>query len=116
MKGDVLEIGPAYEDRLVRIELFGDEVEAIRYVDPTTGEILQNLDAVNIYPAKHFVTPEPSRFRDQRIRLELQERLDELNAEGKLLELSGWSSAPNTISRCSSRWATAMELRITPVT
>ena len=41
MKGDVLEIGPAYEDRLVRVELFGDEVEAIRYVDPTTGEILQ---------------------------------------------------------------------------
>ena len=57
MKGDVLEIGPAYEDRLVRIELFGDEVEAIRYVDPTTGEILQSMDAVNIYPAKHFVTP-----------------------------------------------------------
>ena len=41
MKGDVVEIGPAYEDRLVRIELFGDEVEAIRYVDPTTGEILR---------------------------------------------------------------------------
>ena len=39
IKGDVLEIGPAYEDRLIRIELFGDEVEAIRYVDPTTGEI-----------------------------------------------------------------------------
>ena len=50
IKGDVLEIGPAYEDRLVRIELFGDEVEAIRYVDPTTGEILQSIDAVNIYP------------------------------------------------------------------
>ena len=51
MKGDVLEIGPAYEDRLVRIELFGDEVEAIRYVDSTTGEILQSMEAVNIYPA-----------------------------------------------------------------
>ena len=50
----MLEIGPAYEDRLVRIELFGDEVEAIRYVDPTTGEILQSMDAVNIYPAKHL--------------------------------------------------------------
>ena len=57
VKGDVLEIGPAYEDRLVRIELFGDEVEAIRYVDPTTGEILQSLETINIYPAKHFVTP-----------------------------------------------------------
>ncbi|MFM7239139.1 MAG: DEAD/DEAH box helicase family protein, partial [Cyanobium sp.] len=57
VRGDVLEIGPAYEDRLVRIELFGDEVEAIRYVDPTTGEILQSLETINIYPAKHFVTP-----------------------------------------------------------
>ena len=51
VKGDVLEIGPAYEDRLVRVELFGDEVEAIRYVDPTTGEILQSLETINIYPA-----------------------------------------------------------------
>ena len=57
VKGDVLEIGPAYEDRLVRVELFGDVVEAIRYVDPTTGEILQSLETINIYPAKHFVTP-----------------------------------------------------------
>ena len=65
IKGDVLEIGPAYEDRLVRIELFGDEVEAIRYVDPTTGEILQSMDAVNIYPAKHFVTPKTAWFRHQ---------------------------------------------------
>ena len=57
IKGDVLEIGPAYEDRLIRIELFGDEVEAIRYVDPTTGEILESLEKVSVYPAKHFVTP-----------------------------------------------------------
>ena len=57
IKGDVLEIGPAYEDRLIRIELFGDEVEAIRYVDPTTGEILESLEQVSVYPAKHFVTP-----------------------------------------------------------
>ena len=48
IKGDVLEIGPAYEDRLVRIELFGEEVEAIRYVDPITGEILQSLESINI--------------------------------------------------------------------
>ena len=87
IKGDVLEIGPAYEDRLVRIELFGDEVEAIRYVDPTTGEILQSLDAVNIYPAKHFVTPKDRLDSAiSAIRLELRERLDVLNGEGKLLE------------------------------
>ena len=87
MKGDVLEIGPAYEDRLVRIELFGDEVEAIRYVDPTTGEILQSMDAVNIYPAKHFVTPKDRLDSAiSAIRSELRERLDVLNGEGKLLE------------------------------
>ena len=87
MKGDVLEIGPAYEDRLVRIELFGDEVEAIRYIDPTTGEILQNVDAVNIYPAKHFVTPKDRLDAAiAAIRSELRARLDVLNGEGKLLE------------------------------
>ena len=87
VRGDVLEIGPAYEDRLVRVELFGDEVEAIRYVDPTTGEILQSLEVINIYPAKHFVTP---RDRLQSaigaIRQELRGRLDELNGQGRLLE------------------------------
>jgi excinuclease ABC subunit B len=87
VRGDVLEIGPAYEDRLVRIELFGDEVEAIRYVDPTTGEILQSLDTINIYPAKHFVTPK-ERLADAilAIRHEMRERLDVLNGQGRLLE------------------------------
>jgi excinuclease ABC subunit B len=87
VRGDVLEIGPAYEDRLVRIELFGDEVEAIRYVDPTTGEILQSLEQINIYPAKHFVTPkERLQAAIQAIRSELRERLDLLNLQGRLLE------------------------------
>ncbi|MCP9772424.1 excinuclease ABC subunit UvrB [Synechococcus sp. Tobar12-5m-g] len=87
VKGDVLEIGPAYEDRLVRIELFGDEVEAIRYVDPTTGEILQSLETVNIYPAKHFVTPKDRlEVAIAAIRDELRQRLDELHSQGKLLE------------------------------
>jgi excinuclease ABC subunit B len=87
VRGDVLEIGPAYEDRLVRIELFGDEVEAIRYVDPSSGEILQSLEAINIYPAKHFVTPkERLDSAIKAIRLELHERLDLLNAQGRLLE------------------------------
>ena len=87
VRGDVLEIGPAYEDRLVRIELFGDEVEAIRYVDPTTGEILQSLESINIYPAKHFVTPK-ERLADaiKEIRTELRERLEVLNGQGRLLE------------------------------
>ncbi|XGV87699.1 MAG: excinuclease ABC subunit UvrB [Limnothrix sp. BL-A-16] len=87
VKGDVLEIGPAYEDRIIRIEFFGDEVEAIRYVDPLTGEILQSLEAVNLYPARHFVTPE-DRLEEaiQAITQELAAQKVALEAEGKLLE------------------------------
>ncbi len=87
IKGDVLEIGPAYEDRLIRIELFGDEVEAIRFVDPTTGEILESLDQVSVYPAKHFVTPkERLESAISAIRSELKTQLDKFIYEGKLLE------------------------------
>ncbi|MBO8218128.1 excinuclease ABC subunit UvrB [Prochlorococcus marinus] len=87
IKGDVLEIGPAYEDRLIRIELFGDEVEAIRYVDPTTGEILESLEQVSVYPAKHFVTPkERLESAISAIRSELKIQLDKFTYEGKLLE------------------------------
>jgi len=87
VRGDVLEIGPAYDDRLVRIELFGDEVESISYVDPTTGEILNKLDSINVYPAKHFVTPK-DRLESAiiEIKKELKDRLEFLNLEGKLLE------------------------------
>ena len=87
IKGDVLEIGPAYEDRLIRIELFGDEVEAIRYVDPITGEILESLEQVSVYPAKHFVTPkERLESAISAIRSELKTQLDKFTYEGKLLE------------------------------
>ena len=87
IKGDVLEIGPAYEDRLIRIELFGEEVEAIRYVDPTTGEILESLEQVSVYPAKHFVTPkERLESAISAIRSELKTQLDKFSYEGKLLE------------------------------
>lgn len=87
VRGDVLEIGPAYEDRIIRIEFFGDQIDAIRYVDPVTGEILQSLTAVNIYPARHFVTPD-DRLEEacNDIEQELNQRLAELTAEGKLLE------------------------------
>ncbi len=87
VKGDVLEIAPAYEDRLVRIELFDSEIEAIRYVDPITGEIMQSLDDVSIYPAKHFVTPKDKLITAiQAIKEELSDSLDALNQDGKLLE------------------------------
>jgi excinuclease ABC subunit B len=87
VRGDVLEIGPAYEDRIIRIEFFGDEVEAIRYVDPVTGEILQSLEAINIYPARHFVTPDDKlEAACNAIEQELKARLAELEQAGKLLE------------------------------
>jgi excinuclease ABC subunit B len=87
VKGDVLEIGPAYEDRIIRVEFFGDEIDAIRYVDPVTGEILQSLDALNVYPARHFVTPD-DRLEEacDAIEEELRQRLEELEKAGSLLE------------------------------
>ena len=87
IKGDVLEIGPAYDDRIVRIELFGEEIEEISYVDPTTGEILNKLDKINIYPAKHFVTPRDNLNKAiKNIQIELNHRLEFFNEQGKLLE------------------------------
>lgn len=87
VKGDVLEIGPAYEDRIIRVEFFGDEIDAIRYVDPVTGEIMQSLDAINVYPARHFVTPD-DRLEEacEAIESELRGRLEELEKAGNLLE------------------------------
>jgi excinuclease ABC subunit B len=87
VKGDVLEIGPAYEDRIIRVEFFGDEIDAIRYIDPVTGTTLQSLEAVNIYPARHFVTPdERLEAACDAIDQELKQRLLELEEQGKLLE------------------------------
>lgn len=87
VKGDVLEIGPAYEDRLIRIEFFGDEIEAIRYIDPITGATIQSLQGLNIYPARHFVTPaERLAQACEDIATELKEQVFKLEAEGKLLE------------------------------
>jgi excinuclease ABC subunit B len=87
VRGDVLEIGPAYEDRIVRIEFFGDEIEAIRYIDPVTGEIMETLSQINIYPARHFVTPEETLEQAiQDIRDELVMQRDQLEGAGKLLE------------------------------
>lgn len=87
VRGDVLEIGPAYEDRIIRVEFFGDEIDAIRYVDPVTGEIIKSIEAVNIYPARHFVTPEERlHIACDEIQAELKARKLELEEAGKLLE------------------------------
>ena len=68
---------------MIRIELFGDEIEAIRFVDPLTGEILESLDQVSVYPAKHFVTPK-ERLDSAicAIRNELKEQLDKFAYDG----------------------------------
>jgi excinuclease ABC subunit B len=87
VRGDVVEVHPAYEETAYRIELFGDEVEEIAEVDPLTGEVLTRLDRVTIYPAKHFVVSQSKLERAVvGIRRELGERLEVLKAEGKLLE------------------------------
>ncbi|WP_017652417.1 excinuclease ABC subunit UvrB [Fortiea contorta] len=87
VRGDVLEIGPAYEDRIIRVEFFGDEIDAIRYIDPVTGEIISSMEAVNIYPARHFVTPEERlEVACDDIAAELKQQKTDLEAAGKLLE------------------------------
>ena len=87
VKGDVLEIVPAYEDRVIRVEFFGDEIDAIRYLDPVTGEILKSLKNMNIYPARHFVTPEEQlEAACEAIDAELKQQVIALEKAGKLLE------------------------------
>jgi excinuclease ABC subunit B len=87
VRGDTLEIMPAYEELAVRIQFWGDEVEKIAELDPLTGEILRERDEIDIYPAKHFVTSE-ERLKNgiEGIEEELETRLKELRAQGKLLE------------------------------
>ena len=87
VKGDVIEIGPAYEDRIIRIELFGDEIDAIRYIDPVTGKSLRSVEALNIYPARHFVTPqERLEAACHAIEEERKQQVLQLEREGKLIE------------------------------
>jgi excinuclease ABC subunit B len=87
VKGDVVEIGPAYEDRLIRVEFFGDEIDAIRWIDPVTGEVLRSVMSLSVYPAKHFVTPEDELERAcHDIEAELEARVAELEAQNKILE------------------------------
>lgn len=87
VRGDVLEIFPAYEDVAVRIEFFGDEIERMTEIDPLTGEVLGKRVRLDIYPAKHWVTTQTRLNRAiQLIEEELEERLKVLEAEGKLLE------------------------------
>ena len=86
--GDVIEIFPAhYEDRAWRVSLFGDEVESIHEFDPLTGQKTDELEFVKVYANSHYVTPRPTLLQAiAGIKFELKQRLDQLNAAGRLLE------------------------------
>lgn len=87
VRGDVVEVFPAYEERAVRVDLFGDEVERLVELDPLTGEIVEDKDTVALWPAKHWVTTEERLERALRtIEEELQDRLAWFRDHGKLLE------------------------------
>jgi excinuclease ABC subunit B len=88
VRGDTIDIFPAhYEDRAWRVHLFGDEIEKIEEMDPLTGQKTDELDFVKIYANSHYVTPRPTLIQAiQGIKHELRQRLDQLNAAGRLLE------------------------------
>jgi len=96
LRGDTLEIQPAYEELALRVEFFGDTIDRIVEIDPLTGEMLTELDSVDIYPAKHFVTSHDKLMRAiDSIKQELEERLHELKSQGKLLEASRLEARTN---------------------
>jgi len=87
VRGDTVEVFPAYDEQAVRIEFWGDEIERIAKIDPLTGNVIRPMDRSAIYPATHFVTQRATIERAvSRIRAELAERLAELRAQNKLLE------------------------------
>jgi len=87
VRGDTVEVFPAYEERAVRLQLFGDEIERISSVDPVTGEVVEDLQTLVLFPASHYVTPEDHLRRAiEGIESELADRLAWLEERGKLLE------------------------------
>ena len=87
VRGDTVEIIPSYEELAVRIEFFGDEVEALYYLHPLTGDIVRKVDSLRIFPATHYVAgPERMAHAISTIEQELEGRLAELERQGKLLE------------------------------
>lgn len=96
IRGDTLEIQPAYEELALRVEFFGNDIERIVEIDPLTGELLAELEVVDIYPAKHFVTShEKLTAAIGSIKQELEERLAELRQQGKLLEAARLGTRTN---------------------
>ena len=119
VRGDVVEVWPAHEEYGFRIELFGDEVDNLAIINPTSGEALKQLEDLYIYPAKHFVTPEERiKAAVEGIQGELEARLAEFRQQGKLLEAQRLSARTRfememlmEVGHCSgienySRWFT----------
>lgn len=87
VKGDTVDIIPAYEERAVRIEFFGDDIDSLFYIHPVTGDVIEQVDEVRIFPATHYVAgPERMEKAVADIKEELAERLEDLENRGKLLE------------------------------
>jgi excinuclease ABC subunit B len=87
VRGDTVEIIPSYEELAVRIEFFGDEIEALYYMHPLTGDVVRKVDSLRVFPATHYVAgPERMAHAISTIEQELEERLAELEGQGKLLE------------------------------
>ena len=96
VRGDTVEILPAYEEQGVRVEMWGDEIERISKINPLTGDTIANMEKAAVYPAKHFVTSRPTIERAVAlIREELAQRLSDLRAAGKLLEAQRLESRTN---------------------
>src|ERR1700677_102907 len=102
VRGDTVEIIPSYEELALRIEYFGDEVEALYYLHPLTGEVVRKADSLRIFPATHYVAgPERMAQAISTIEEELEDRLAELEGQGKLLEAQRLRMRPtNTVGRC----------------
>jgi excinuclease ABC subunit B len=87
VRGDTVEIIPSYEELAVRIEFFGDEIESLYYMHPLTGDVVRKVDSLRVFPATHYVAgPERMAHAISTIEQELEERLAELEGQGKLLE------------------------------
>ena len=87
VRGDTVELCPAYTEDAVRVEFFGDEVDRITRIDPLTGETIETLEQITFFAARHYVTPaDKMRIAQSTIRAELDERIPELEKQGKLLE------------------------------
>jgi excinuclease ABC subunit B len=116
VRGDTIEIIPVYEEYAVRIELFGDEIEALYMLHPLTGDIVQRLDSVPIFPASHYVAGTDTVHRAiGTIETELGERLKELEGRASCSRRSACACARRSTSRCCSSSGSARASRTTRV-